>query len=219
MKRTLIIMLAALLALPTFAQYQLRYNGNRVETIPHNSHKNASYYGLRLGVAAATVSSDDPALNGSSTQAGLNVGVVAGFQLVPSSPIYFETGLFYTEKGGKGTFEGRKFTYDLNYLQLPLVIKYVIDVDGDFTVQPFVGGYLACGVSGKIKDYGDRRSFSSFDEDYFSRFDGGLKIGCGAQYDLIYGELGYDFGLANISHDTFDTAHNGCFYFNVGVNF
>lgn len=42
-------------------------------------------------------------------------------------------------------------TYDLNYLQIPIVAKYVIDIDGDFSVQPFFGGYLACGVGGKIR--------------------------------------------------------------------
>ena len=30
------------------------------------------------------------------------------------------------------------------------MLKYVYDVDGDFTLQPYFGGYLACGISGYL---------------------------------------------------------------------
>ena len=36
---------------------------------------------------------------------------------------------------------------------------------------------------------------------------------------LSYAELGYAIGLANVSRDDFNTAHTGCFFANVGVNF
>ena len=139
--------------------------------------------------------------------------------MAQASPLYFETGLYYTEKGGKGNYDGKKFTYNLNYLEVPLLMKYAIPLDYRSCVQPFVGGYLACGVSGQIKDYGNRQAFSSFDNDAFKRFDGGLRIGCGIQYDIAYAEAAYEFGLANICNDAFDTSHNRCFYLNVGVNF
>ena len=54
---------------------------------------------------------------------------------------------------------------------------------------------------------------------FFKRFDGGLRIGCGAEYQMIYAEMAYDFGLANICHSDFDTSRTGCFYLNFGVNF
>ena len=92
-------------------------------------------------------------------------------------------------------------------------------IDGDFSVQPFFGGYLACGVGGKIKNYGDRLSESSFSHKYFQRFDGGLRIGCGAAYDMFYLDLGYDIGLSNITHDEFDASHNRCWTLSLGVNF
>ena len=158
-------------------------------------------------------------MDGGSTKTGLNVGIAAGYQLIPSSPLYFETGLYYTEKGGKGNYEGKKFSYNLNYLELPLLLKYAAPFADRGTVQPYVGGYLACGIGGKVKDYGNRQAFSSFDDNYFKRFDGGLRLGCGVQYDIVYAEAAYEFGLANICNDSFDTSHNRCFYLNVGVNF
>ena len=99
------------------------------------------------------------------------------------------------------------------------MLKYAAPFADRGTVQPFVGGYLACGIGGKVKDYGNRQAFSSFDDNYFKRFDGGLRLGCGVQYDIVYAEAAYEFGLANICNDSFDTSHNRCFYLNVGVNF
>ena len=208
------------LSVPMFAQYgwhNARPAGSSHAPAPRRLYDN--YYGLRLGAGFSTVNSDDPQLDGGSAKTGLNVGVAAGFQIVPSSPLYFETGLYYTEKGGKGKYEGKKFTYNLNYLEVPLLLKYAAPFADRGTVQPFVGGYLACGVGGKVKDYGNRQAFSSFDDNYFKRFDGGLRIGCGIQYDIVYAEAAYEFGLANICNDAFDTSHNRTFYLNCGVNF
>ena len=74
---------------------------------PHRSYADV-YYGLRFGAAFATVNSDDRYLDGGSAKTGLNVGAVAGFQVAYRSPVYFETGLSYVEKGGKGLYEGPK---------------------------------------------------------------------------------------------------------------
>jgi hypothetical protein len=46
-----------------------------------------------------------------------------------------------------------------------------------------------------------------------------VRLGCGLQFDHLYAELGYNIGLANVSRDDFNTAHTGCFFANVGVNF
>ena len=98
-------------------------------------------------------------------------------------------------------------------------MKYAYPIDENFSIQPFAGGYIACGVGGKIKNYGLREAESSFSSDCFKRFDGGLRVGCGAAYDMFYFDITYDIGLANICHDEFDTSHNGCLTLNFGVNF
>ena len=178
------------------------------------------YFGLRIGPSFSTVNSDYKTLDGGKTQTGLNVGAVAGVALSERTPVYLEGGLFYTEKGGKKKLsDGKKMTYDLNYLEVPITVKYVYSPDGHFSVQPFAGGYLACGVGGKIKNYRDREADPSFSSDRFKRFDGGLRVGCGFAYDMFYADLSYDIGLANICHDEFDTSHNGCLNINFGVNF
>ena len=177
------------------------------------------YYGLRLGLGLANVNSDDKRLDGGDTQAGLNIGGVIGFQLSPSAPVYLESGLFYTEKGGKGVLDKKKFTYDLNYLEIPILVKYKYEMDTDLNLVPFAGGYVAMGVGGKIKNFGDRETESSFSPENFKRFDGGLRFGCGIEYQVLYADMAYEFGLANICHSDWETSKNGCFYINIGVNF
>ena len=190
MKKTIILILSALLSVPSAAQIYKHLEENR-----YNRDGNEHYYGLRLG---------------------LNLGAHYGIQLSRMSPVWLEVGLAYSEKGGIGHIDGERVKYRLSYLEMPLVIKYSIEVD-DFHVQPLLGGYLAVGITGKTKDYRTRDSYSSFDT--FRRFDGGLRIGCGAEYQMIYLELGCDFGLANTNKDDFDTAHNRCLYISAGVNF
>lgn len=220
MKRLMIALMSLALTVPALAQYGRPSHYSPVPGhVPGFSNDHEVYYGLRLGVGFATVSSDDRYLDGGSMKAGLDVGVVVGIELGYRSPLFFETGLLYMEKGGKGTCDGKKFTYSLDYLELPLVLKYRVDIDRMFSIQPFFGGYMALGVGGKIKDFGQRAAYSSFDDDAFKRFDGGIRIGCGVQYDFLYAELGYDFGLANISHDYFDTSHTGTLFATIGANF
>lgn len=215
----MIALMSLALIVPALAQYSRPHHYIPPRPNTHYQKSPEMYYGLRLGAAFATVSSDDKYLDGGSIKTGLNLGAMVGFQLGYRSPVFLETGLSYVEKGGEGRYEGSKFTYNLDYLEVPLVMKYAIDVDSDCSIQPFFGGYLAVGVGGKMKDFGHRQAYSSFDNDGFNRFDGGLRLGCGVQYQFLYAELGYDIGLANISHDYFDTSHTGTLFATIGVNF
>jgi len=220
---TIIALALASIALPASAQYHGHYPRAYLEGAPRatRTHFGPSdtYYGFRIGITGAKVNSDDARLDGGSMQRGLNAGAVAGFRLGAFAPIYFETGLNYTEKGGKGSYGGSKFTYDLDYLEVPLVLKYRVPLAPDVTIDPFFGGYLALGVGGKIKNYGEREAYSSFSENNFNRFDGGLRLGIGAQLSLLYLEIGYDHGLSNICGDWFDESHTRTIFANVGINF
>ena len=226
MKRFMTLALVAIATLTATAQTYRgsSYYNRDTDRLDYSKRENpmgtgSMYYGFRIGPTFSTVNSDDANLDGGDSQTGLTLGAVVGFQLSDDIPLYLESGLSYTEKGGKKTLTGKKMTYDLNYLELPILIKYIYDIDGHFSVQPLFGGYLSYGISGKIKNFGERQAQDSFSDMAFKRFDGGLRIGCGVGYDLFYADLSYDIGLSNICHDTFDTSHNGCLYLNFGVNF
>lgn len=229
----MMISLMVLLTVTTaMAQYPMRRYGRPTPPPRHslsgsyayrNSYQRPRttdiYYGLRIGVNVSNVRSNDPYLDGGSAKAGANLGFVAGFQVAPMSPVYVETGLLYSEKGGKGNCNNRSFSYSLNYLEVPFVLKVMVPLEPLTTLQPFLGVYGSAGVGGKIKDFNQRQAYSTFDDEGFQRFDAGLRIGCGLQYSSLYAEMGYDLGLSNISHDYFDTAQTGAFFATIGVNF
>lgn len=230
MKGLVVALICAMFVLPLSAQPRRGYHrpGPPRHSYPMRSHYGShgdfmlggnTHVGLRFGLSASSVHSDDQYLNGSGVQSGFNVGGVVGVQLSYYAPVFFETGLSYIEKGGGGSYGRKKFTYDLNYLEVPLVLKYRCVVAPMTAIEPFLGGYLSCGVGGQIRDFGDRAAYGSFSDNNFGRFDGGVRIGCGAAFSMLYMELGYDLGLANISKDYFDASHNGCFFVNIGLNF
>lgn len=226
-KRIITALLGIAMSLPMAAQYY----GNGKPTPPryyesgqnynrYNSNGSGIYYGLRLGMGLATVNSDQTYWDGPSSRTGINVGGVMGIQLAPTVPAFLELGLYCTEKGGRQNDKGNgKIQFNLTYLEMPIVAKYSIDMDGDLAIQPYVGGYVAMGVGGKIKRYAEKTVEGAFSDDYFKRFDGGLRIGCGIEYQMLYADIAYDFGLANIGRDYFSSTHNGCLYLNIGVNF
>lgn len=215
--------LVLLMPMVASAQYGRPYGGYRgygVPSVPDRSYSNPyTYYGFRVGITGATVHSDDAYLDGSSMLGGLYLSANMGVLLTSYMPLFFETGLAYVEKGGKSTYDGKKFTYTMNYIEVPLVFKYQAKIDRDIAVVPFIGGYLACGVDGRIRDFRDREVQSSFSTENFKRFDGGLRIGCGLMAALFYAEVGYDIGMANVSNDTFDQSRTGTLFANVGINF
>ncbi|MBO4827339.1 MAG: outer membrane beta-barrel protein [Prevotella sp.] len=229
MKKNIILMaLALLIAMPTFAQYRPygRYHRPyssgyaRVASSARSSYGSPYVYcGFRFGVNGSNISSDDQYLDGDDLLSGLNAGVTLDVMLSPVTPLFFETGVQYTEKGGKGNTHGYRYTYKLNYVEVPLVLKYQVKINNHFAITPFLGGYLAGGVSGKIKDKESRMSEEAFNDYNFRRFDGGLRTGCGIMLDMFYAEIGADIGLANISNDSFDNARNNTIFANIGINF
>ena len=193
MKKTLLLsLLCMILAMPAMAQPGYRYGRGynpRVYTVGRHGNEyvawHSYYVGLRVGLNASHVSSESPLLDGSSVKSGLNIGIAAGTQLSYRAPLFIESGLYYSQKGGKSDSGSGKFTYDLNYLEVPLIIKYKHFVGNQTSIQPYAGGYLAVATDGQIKNYGTRTAFSSYDDGYFNRFDGGLKIGCGVGYNML----------------------------------
>ena len=225
MKKFFTLMMAFAITIPTFAQLGSRKTRDRF------NHSNVEqYYGLRLGYNYASINSSTATID-MEGYGGFTFGGVYGLQLANSTPLWLEAGLFYSEKGGKTqNFLStkklddnkevdyfQKKTTRLIYLQAPIVIKYAFDVADDLYVQPFLGGYLALGVGGKTKLYEDKHSEDSFDN--FTRLDGGLRLGCGVEYQMIYAEAGFDFGIANISDSDWTSARNQSFFLNIGVNF
>lgn len=240
-------MIALMAALPMMAQrhnYTSTSTSNRYDYERghsrwiRNYYDKDMYFGLRIGPAFSHVGGDAiPYANGSKT--GLHLGGVVGIQITNRAPVYFEAGLSYVNKGGNGDFNHQKFNTNLSYLEIPLVFKYIYYTDMGLSIHPLFGGYFAAGLGGNIKnktiegkvgafgknlkntEAAEKLGVVNFEGDFprFKRFDGGLRIGCGAGFSMFYLDLCYDIGLANISRHDYHSSSNGTFYLNFGVNF
>lgn len=233
MKRFLTLaMVAMIAAMPLVAQ---RHNYGPTPSNRYDYERNSSrwirnyygkdiYFGLRIGPAFSHVSGDGISYAG-STKTGLHLGGVVGFEITNRAPVFFETGLSYVNKGGKGDFGINRYTTSLSYIELPLIFKYIHYTDMGLSIHPLFGGYLAVGVDGNIKDYSSHTKVGAFGKDKedgmprFKRFDGGLRIGCGVGFSMFYLDLAYDIGLANVCHNDYDSSSNRTLYLNFGVNF
>ncbi len=208
MKKILVAIMAVLFAAPSFAQYS---SGG------FSLSESTLYYGIRLGMNMATLTGDSPV---DGTRVGLNFGGVIGTRLSDSTPIFLESGLYYIGNGAKKD----KSTVSMNYLELPILIKYGVQVTDDIALLPFVGPTFRYGLfGGKWKTSGVGKT-NSFGDDKFKRADVGIKLGCGAEYNKLYLELGYQFGIVNIADWSLlngddASVHNGAFFVNLGVNF
>lgn len=178
------------------------------------------YYGARIGLNLSTLTGD-LIIDDLGMKAGLNVGPVIGLRLSDATPVFLESGLFFTMHGAKNGDN----SVALNYLKLPVLIKYGIQVSDQVAVLPFLGPTIGIGIAGKTKLAGSN-SWNSFSNDYFeySRPDVGIRFGCGAEWNHLYLEVGYEFGITNIAdwkkNATDDASeHNGALAINFGVNF
>lgn len=204
MKKIIVGIMAVLFSAPSFAQFT---SGG------FSLDENSVYYGVRIGINFARLGGD--LYDDLGTKVGMNLGGVIGLRLSQSAPVFLESGLYYTERGGK---DG-KDKASLTYLEIPILIKYGIQLSNDVVLLPYVGPYFSYGIAGKTKIKDLNINESSYD--YFKHGDMGFKFGCGVEYNNLYAEAGYQIGVTNIAKDNpGDLESRGsAFFVNIGVNF
>ena len=209
MKKFLMSIVAVLFAANSFAQYSSGGFSLSESTV---------YYGVRVGLNLSTLTGDG--MGDFGMKPGLNVGPTIGVRVSETTPVFLESGVYFSMQGAK---DGDN-SVALNYFKIPVLIKYGVQVSDEFAVLPFLGPTIAFGVGGDWKTAG-AGSESSFGNGKFNRFDAGIRFGCGAEWNKLYLELGYEFGITNIADWKKDngiddaSAHNGNLFINFGVNF
>ena len=202
MKKFLVAIVAVLFAAPSFAQYSSGGFSLSESTV---------YYGMRLGLNVATLTGDAP--DGLGSKAGLNFAGVIGLRVSDTTPVFLESGLYFTQRGAR---KDKNNYIDLNYLEIPILLKYGIQASDDIAVLPYIGPTFGLGVAGDTKIAGAKEGSYKH---WCDRADVGIKIGCGAEYNKLYLEAGYQFGITNIAKNDDLSMHNGAFFVNIGVNF
>lgn len=185
--------------------------------------QNEAYWGVRAGYTNSKIKA---AASGESmsygSKSGFQLGVSYNLPLMRKTPLYLETGLYYTSRGTNNfvMFDsnveyGAMGNIRTSYLQLPVLLSYHFKIGKSFSIQPYAGVYYALGISGKMKNaysievrnggediqpVDDVKVFKK-DEDnnqLFKRSDFGLRFGVGFTMKQMYLGAGYDLGLTNI---------------------
>ena len=172
--------------------------------------------GVRAGLNMAKYSFKDAGSVDSDPRTSFHVAVTDQILLFNKLPLYLETGLAYSSRGGK--VEGMKF--QPSYLQIPVLINYHFNLN-NFSIQPFAGAYYGFGIGGKAKQGGEKEDIFG-DDGALKRSDVGVRVGVGFTWKHIYLGAGYDIGCMDLSKDNaFGDAkiRNNCFTISVGYNF
>lgn len=225
MKKVLVAIMAMFCSMSSFAQYSSGGFSLDEENI---------YWGVRFGMTAASLSGDLDA----SSKVGMTLAGIVGLRPSDNTPVFIESGLYYTERGGKngGPYKGVRNNegkvgsvsrVGYNILEIPLTIKYGLKVSDEIAVLPFFGPYFSYAISGKTKQtivgIDQSESEGTFDEKNaihggLNRASMGLKLGVGAEYNKIYVEVGYQFGITNIAKRDDFSGRSNAFFANIGVN-
>ena len=209
MKKIFTAIIALLMAAPSFAQYSSGGFSLDEENI---------YYGIRLGATFANLSGDGVDMG---AKTGMTLAGVVGLRVSTTNPLFLESGLYYTERGAKKD----KSSVGYNNLEIPILIKYGFKATDDIAVLPFIGPYFAYAFGGKTKfpgADGKIEKVGTFDEKKWTglkRANMGFKIGCAAEYNKLYLELGYQLGVTNICKVDDYSIHSNALFLNFGVNF
>ena len=129
-------------------------------------------------------------------------------------PVFLEWSLYYTQRGAK---DGDYEVTHCNNLEIPLVVKYGFKATDEIALLPFIGPYFAYAVSADQKVKNVSLEEKGINRVYRNNM--GFKLGCGAEYNKLYLELGYQFGITNIWDSDAITGHNNALFLNFGVNF
>lgn len=190
--------------------------------------------GVRAGlnVSKLTVSVEDMRIS-TGWRTGFHFAVSDQVLLTRRLPLYLETGVDFSSRGGKIALAQYGEVYQATprpfYLQVPLLFNYHFNIRNLLTIQPFAGIYGGVGLRGRMEfdDLGKEELFG--DRGMLYRLDFGVRAGVGFVVKRIYLGISYDIGCMNqfkngsfFSYESRTRAieiHNDCLSVMIGYNF
>jgi hypothetical protein len=174
-------------------------------------------YGIKAGVNFADLSnSQNPILEMFGIRFGTKIGIIAGafYRIDLTDSFAIQPELYYSQKGtkasGEGSLYGAPYSYDfsfrLDYIEIPILMKYRIPTRGKFTPSIFAGPYVAFKASAKAVltvESGGVKQTQEVDIEKVKTMDFGLAVGANLDFDIghssIIFDIRYSVGLLKIS--------------------
>jgi opacity protein-like surface antigen len=109
----------------------------------------------------------------------------------------------YLQKGGTIKTSSYTLKYKVNYIELPILIKYAFLINSTLVPYAMAGPSIGLLASAKFED---DEGYTQDEKDNTSGFDFGLGLGGGVSYPFgnmtFFGETRYVFGLTNINSES-----------------
>ena len=150
-------------------------------------------FGIKGGVNVANMRSDRSALSFARLRfcggGFLAVGLGDLFVIQPEA--------LYTQKGVRWhviswTFESIQETYELDYIEIPLLAKLVVPIKGGVKPNLFCGPYFAINVNAKYRIVTNMASEELDYDEYIKDIDYGIVFGGGVDFALKKGKIVFD---------------------------
>ncbi len=119
--------------------------------------QNNMIFGIKAGLNIST-------FGGSELESESRVGFMGGISIdaeLEMLPFLVESGIFYSQKGPKGEYGsgllpggnfGNAGNFKLEYLEVPVMAKYNIDVEGKLQPNLLLGPYVGFNVGSKVEE-------------------------------------------------------------------
>jgi hypothetical protein len=181
--------------------------------------------GPKAGLNIANVAGDDADILGESldSRTGFTGGIFFMYQF--SNLFAIQPEAYYTMKGATRNINGFEFTFAVDYIEVPFLLKLIIPVEGS-NVRPsiFAGPSVGFNTTAKVKLEADGESGEDDIKEDVTSTDFGLVFGGGIGFMVGTNELGFDIryilGLSTLD-DTSDNLDikNTVIAFNVYFGF
>jgi len=195
MKNVITILIAAVLVSFGFQQAEAQDQEMRF-----GAKAGISLYNITTSVSGGGMSIDAT----SDSRLGFALGAYA---IIPFHEMFaFQPELMFVQKGGKESdddddfFNGGDTELILNYLDIPLLVRFNVPVDAPVSPYLTAGPVLGIFLSGTEKFDGESESI----DEGINTLNFGLSLGAGVAYNQFHFDLRYEFGLSNIFDDEED---------------
>ncbi len=179
-----------------------------------NSIQAQNSVGGRVGINLAKVDGE-----GMDTDAKVGLDIAVSADIGVSETFSIQPELHFLQKGYKFNFLGSDLKRALNYLEIPVLIKYNLGTQESIAGFILAGPSIGFGIGYKAKSDGDEDT-GSFDDIGLKSTDFSINFGGGVSIPITGGKVVIDarylLGLANIADGEGEIRNRGI---NLGVSY
>ena len=178
-------------------------------------------YGAKVGLNFANLSGND-APQGASTRTGL---VIGGFLTYNFAPMFgLQPEVLYSMKGSSGATNGVSYTFSLNYIEIPALLKFYIPLAPGSPVSAniYAGPDFAFNVASSVETSFNGQTNTTDESSNTKGFDFNIMFGGGVGFNVgpttLGVELRYTLGTGTVASDGSDIK-NGVFAILASITF